>query len=134
MTSGPSGSWRWVPVNIVLAVHERQIAEHGGIDGIRDLGAIESALARPVHRTACDAPEASELAAADLFGLARNHGFADGNKRTAWVVSRLFLADHGYLLEFDPMDAVQLVESVAGGQVSESELAEWFRERLSEQA
>ena len=132
MTAGPSGSWRWVSLPLVLAVHERQITEHGGLDGIRDQGAVESALARPAHRAAYGDPDAAELAANYLFGLARNHGFADGNKRTAWVVSRLFLADHGYRLEFDPVDAVRQVESVAGGQVSESELAAWFRERLSE--
>ncbi|MXY15363.1 MAG: type II toxin-antitoxin system death-on-curing family toxin, partial [Proteobacteria bacterium] len=95
MTSGPQGSWHWVSLHIVLAIHECQITEHGGADGIRDQGAIESALARPVHCAAYGAPDASELAAAYLFGLARNHGFIDGNKRTAWVVSRLFLADHG---------------------------------------
>lgn len=132
MTAGPSGSWRWVSLPLVLAVHERQITEHGGLDGIRDQGAVESALARPVHRAAYGDSDAAELAANYLFGLARNHGFADGNKRTAWVVSRLFLADHGYRLEFDPVDAVRQVESVAGGRVSESELAAWFQERLSE--
>lgn len=132
MTAEPSGSWRWVSLPIVLAVHERQITEHGGIDGIRDQGAIESALARPVHRASYGDPDAAELAASYLFGLARNHGFADGNKRTAWVVSRLFLADHGYRLEFGPVEAVRQVESVASGQVSESELAVWFRERSKE--
>ena len=132
MTAGPSGSWRWVSLPLVLAVHERQITEHGGIDGIRDQGAVESALARPVHRASYGDPDAAELAASYLFGLARNHGFADGNKRTAWVVSRVFLADHGYRLEFDPMDAVRLVENVAGGQVDESALAGWFRGHVRE--
>lgn len=132
MTTGPSGSWRRVSLPIVLAVHERQITEHGGVDGIRDQGAVESALARPVHRATYGDPDVAELAACHLFGLARNHGFADGNKRTAWVVSRLFLANHGYRLEFDPVEAVRQVESVASGQVSESELAVWFRKRLKE--
>lgn len=102
------------------------------MDGIRDPGAVESALARPVHRASYGDPDAADLAASYLFGLARNHGFADGNKRTAWVVSRVFLADHGHRLEFDPVDAVRLVENVAGGQVEESELAEWFREHMQE--
>ena len=132
MTAGPSGSWRWVSLPLVLAVHERQITEHGGIDGIRDQGAIESALARPVHRASYGDSDAAELAASYLFGLARNHGFADGNKRTARVVSRVFLADHGDRLEFDPMDAVRLVERVASGQVDESALAGWFREHARE--
>ena len=132
MTVGPAGSWRRATLPIALTVHERQITEHGGRDGIRDLGATESALTRPVHRASYGDPDAAELAAGYLFGLARNHGFAEGNKRTAWVVSRVFLADHGYPLEFAPVDAVQLVDSVASGQVSQSGLAAWFRERMSE--
>ena len=88
----------------------------------------------PWHDRHTVQPTVDRTAAAYLFGLARNHGFIDGNKRTAWVVSRLFLADHRYLLEFDPMDAVQLVENVASGNVDESKLAEWFRGRVQDRA
>jgi death-on-curing protein len=123
--------WRWVAAEVVYAIHDRQLAEHGGLDGIRDRGAVESALARPVNAAAYGDPDAATLAAAYASGLARNHGFADGNKRTAWVVARLFLADNGLHLTFDPMDAVRIMEGVAAGKVSEPELAEWFRRGLA---
>lgn len=124
-------NWRWVPKSVVLAIHDRQIAQHGGLDGVRDMGAIESALARPENLQAYGSPDAADLAAAYLFGLAKNHGFADGNKRIAWITARLFLMDNGLKLAFDQRDAVTTVEAVAGGAVSENELAEWFRSKLS---
>lgn len=123
--------WRWVSLNTVLAIHDRQIAEHGGLGGVRDLGLVESALARPENLDAYGEPDAADLAAAYLFGLANNHGFADGNKRTAWVVARLFLMDNGLRLSFDRLDAIETVETVAGGKLKEAELAEWLRGRLS---
>ena len=123
--------WRWVPLNVVLAIHDRQIAEHGGLGGVRDLGLVESALAWPENLDAYGKPDAADLAAAYLFGLANNHGFADGNKRTAWVVARLFLMDNGLRLSFDRQDAIATVENVAGGKLTEAELAEWLRRRLS---
>ena len=70
------------------------------------------------------------LAAAYAYGLARNHGFSDGNKRTAWVVARVFLADNGHRLRFDTANAVRTVEAVASGALPEEELAAWFRDRL----
>jgi len=122
--------WRWVGAAVVYAVHDRQLAQHGGLDGIRDRNAVESALGRPQNLAAYGDPDAAALAAAYAFGLARNHGFADGNKRTAWVVARLFLSDNGYQLSFDPRDAVTTMETVAGGGLDESALVTWFRERL----
>jgi death-on-curing protein len=123
-------AWRWVGTDLVHVLHDRQLAEHGGPDGVRDPGAVESALARPLNLAAYGTPDAADLAAAYAFGLARNHGFVDGNKRTAWVVARLFLADNGYRLHFDPVDAVKTVEALAAGSLSESQLAAWFRDRL----
>lgn len=123
-------AWRWIGAGLAYAIHDRQLAEHGGPDGVRDPGAVESALARPRNLAAYGAPDAADLAAAYAYGLARNHGFADGNKRTAWVVARVFLADNGYRLSFDPVDAVRTVEALAAGALSESELAAWFRNRL----
>jgi death-on-curing protein len=123
-------AWRWVGAELVHALHDRQLAEHGGPDGVRDPGAVESALARPLNLVAYGTPDAADLAAAYAFGLARNHGFVDGNKRTAWVVARLFLADDGYRLRFDPVDAVKTVEALAAGSLSESQLAAWFRDHL----
>ena len=122
--------WRWVDATVVQAIHDRQLSEHGGLSGIRDQGAVASALARPENLAAYGEPDAAALAAAYAYGLARNHGFSDGNKRTAWVVARLFLADNGYRLRFDPVDAVRMVEAVAAGAMQEDSLAAWFRDRL----
>ena len=121
---------RWVAADAVLAIHDRQIAEHGGLDGARDLGAAMSALARPQNRAAHGDPDAADLAAAYAFGLARNHGFADGEKRTAWVVARLFLADNGLQLRFELLGAIRTMETVASGALDEMGLAAWFRARI----
>lgn len=130
MSQDDLDQWRWVGLNVVLAVHDRQLAEHGGPDGIRDLKAVESALARPLNLAAYGNPDVADLAAAYAYGLANNHGFIDGNKRTAWVVARLFLADNGQRLEFDPLDAIRTMEDVAGGRIREADLAGWFRRAL----
>lgn len=131
MSAERPGPWRWVAPGVVLAVHDRQLAEHGGLDGIRDAGAIDSALARPVNLAAYGDPGAASLAAAYACGISMNHGFVDGNKRTAWVTARLFLADNGYRIEFNSADAIRIMEDVAAGQVDEDELAAWFRARVS---
>lgn len=123
--------WRWVSSRLVHAVHERQLAEHGGLNGVRDANAVESALARPQNLAAYGQPDLAALAAAYAFGLARNHGFSDGNKRTAWVTARIFIADNDGKLAFDPADAVRTVEAIASGAMGEDELAEWFRKRLA---
>jgi death-on-curing protein len=127
-------SWRWVSAEVVYAIHDRQLAEHGGLEGLRDKGAVESALARPQNQAAYGDPDASDLAAAYSFGLARNHGFADGNKRTAWVVARLFLVDNGLRLQFDPHDAINTMTAVAAGTLDEAGLAAWLRVRLNPQS
>jgi death on curing protein len=123
-------AWRWVRRDILYAVHDRQLAEHGGLTGVLDDGRLEAALCRPQNVAAYGSPDAATLAAAYACGLARNHGFADGNKRSGWVIARLFLADNGYNLRFDPANAVVTMESVAAGTLSESDLAEWFRQRI----
>ncbi|MCY4408142.1 MAG: type II toxin-antitoxin system death-on-curing family toxin [Rhodospirillaceae bacterium] len=130
MSAGRQDPWRWVGLNVVLALHDRQIAEHGGADGIRDLGAIESAIARPVNLAVYGDPDAAALAAAYMYGLAKNHGFVDGNKRVAWVVGRLFLLDNGYGLAFEPLEAIRVMESVAAGRADEAELVEWLQVHL----
>jgi death on curing protein len=124
-------TWRWIRQDILYAVHDRQIAEHGGLDGIRDRGAVESALARPQNLAAYGEPDAAVLAAAYAYGLARNHGFADGNKRSAWIAARLFLADNGWRLKFDQVDAIRTVEALAAGTLSEEDMAAWFRQRIA---
>ena len=121
----------WLGKDFALAVHDRQLAEHGGGTGIRDPNALESALARPVNRWAYGEDDPAKLAAAFAFGIARNHPFADGNKRTAWVIARTFLRVNGHVLRFDKLDALQTVLALAAGELSEDELTNWFRQRLA---
>lgn len=123
---------RWVGVQSALALHDRQLAEHGGPSGVRDAGALESALARPRNQWEYGEDDLSALAAAYAYGIARNHPFADGNKRIAWVVARLFLRKNGAVLQFDEREAIGAVIDLASGDLSEDKLAEWFRERLAD--
>lgn len=120
----------WVQPLAAEALHDRQLAEHGGPAGVRDRGGFESAMARPQNLAAYQAPDAADLAAAYAFGIARNHPFVDGNKRTAWVVARLFLALNGVELSYSKEAAVAVMLDLAAGQLSEEELARWFRERI----
>jgi death-on-curing protein len=120
----------WLDAKIALAVHDRQLAEHGGGSGIRDQGMLESALARPVNRWSYGEADPASLAAAYAFGIARNHPFVDGNKRTAWVLARLFLALNQVTLKFEPDDAIRAMLALAAGGLSEAEMADWFRERV----
>src|SRR3954451_8614021 len=92
----------WLAKADALAIHDRQLAEHGGGAGVRDDGMMESALARPVNRWSYGEDDRCALAAAYAFGIARNHPFVDGNKRTAWVLARLFLALNNVELRFEP--------------------------------
>lgn len=117
----------WLGIDVALAVHDRQLAEHGGLPGIRDSGMLESALARPVNQWAYGEDELPRLAAAYAFGIARNHPFGDGNKRTAWVLARLFLRLNGAALTFTAQEAIDTVLALAAGELSEEELADWFR-------
>lgn len=123
---------RWVGEATALALHDRQLAEHGGPTGIRDPGMLESALMRAVNQWTYGEDDLCALAAAYAFGLARNHPFADGNKRTAWVTARLFLRKNGLALYFDEVDAIRTVEGLAAGKLSEEELADWFRTRIAD--
>jgi death-on-curing protein len=125
-------SWNWIRADLVYAVHEMQLAQHGGLDGIRDQDAVESALARPQQLVTYvePQPDAADLAAAYAYGIARNHGFSDGNKRTAWVVARVFLLDNNVKIDFAALDAIHLMESVAGGSLDEKQLADWFRRAI----
>ncbi|MEP7221579.1 MAG: type II toxin-antitoxin system death-on-curing family toxin [Novosphingobium sp.] len=121
----------WLDAQVALAVHDRQLAEHGGIAGVRDGGALESTLARPINQWTYGEDDPCALAAAFAFGVARNHPFADGNKRTAWVLARLFLALNGIRITFKADDAIRTVLALAAGELSEIELADWFRDHLS---
>lgn len=125
-----SQAWRWIDILEVRAIHDIQIARHGGLDGVRDQGMIESALARPRNLAAYGTPDAADLAAAHAFGIARDHGFLDGNKRTAWVAARVFLADNGFDLSFNQIEGYQLMISVADGTKDEPSAAAWLRSRI----
>jgi len=120
-------SWRWIKESSVLAIHDEQISEHGGLAGVRDLPLLQSALARPQNLEAYGNPDIADLAAAYAFGIARNHAFLDGNKRTAWVVAETFLLRNGYELIASDRDGVMTMLSVADGTMSEPELAIWIR-------
>jgi death-on-curing protein len=114
-----------------VAIHEAQLAEHGGISGIRDEGLLSSALARPHNLEAYgDNPDAAGLAAAYAFGIARNHPLLDGNKRTAFVVMELFLNLNGWLLEADDAVCISMMLTLASGDLSENMLAKWLRGQI----
>ena len=120
----------WLSLDIALAVHDRQLAEHGGPTGVRDQGMLESALARPLNQWTYGEDDLCALAAAYAYGIARNHPFTDGNKRTAWVFARLFLMLNGQTLLFTPRMAIEVVLALAAGELGEDELADWFRQHL----
>ena len=119
--------WIWVPLDAVLAIHDDQISEHGGILGIRDLAVVDSALARPRNLLAYGKPDAATLTAAYAFELCNNHGFLDGNKRMAYVVTETFLDLNGYAMTASDEPVVRTMLAVASGGMLEEQRAKWFR-------
>ncbi len=119
--------WIWIEEAVVWAVHEAQLAEHGGSAGVRDSGLLASALARPLNLAAYGEPDAAALAAAYGFGIARNHPFIDGNKRTAFVCTELFLALNDHSLQADDAQCVIITLALAAGDLPEAEFADWLR-------
>jgi death on curing protein len=119
--------WRWIREDSVFAMHDEQVAEHGGLAGFRDIPLLLSALARPLNLAAYGEPDIADLAASYAQGIARNHAFFDGNKRTAWVVAETFLLKNGYELTAGDAEGVTTMLSVADGSMAEAELAAWFR-------
>lgn len=118
---------------MVEAIHAGQLGEHGGLPGFRDEGLLESALARPRHKSAyTHRPDLATLAATYAFGLAKNHPFVDGNKRTAFMAAYVFLGLNGHDLEVTEPDVVITMEGVAAGLITEVGLADWFRERIGQ--
>jgi death-on-curing protein len=118
----------WLDVHIMLDVHAEQLALFGGPDGVRDLGLLESALARPVNKHAYGETDLASLAAAYGFGIAKNHPFVDGNKRAAFASILVFLGLNGIDLIVPPEDATAIILSLAAGEVSEQSLARWIRD------
>jgi death on curing protein len=118
---------QWVSFAVATAIHEAQLAEHRGMIGVRDQGLLESALARPRQiYTYADEPDLLQLAAAYAFGLAKNHAFVDGNKRTTWVVCALFLELNGRYVTSPQADVVTTMLGVASGEIAEPEFAAWL--------
>jgi death-on-curing protein len=117
----------WVEKAVVLAVHEEQLSEHGGLSGLRDEGVLDSALAKPLHLVAYGHPDIFELAAAYAFGITQDHPFIDGNKRVSLVVTELFLGMNGYSLDASDMDCLTRWLDLSSGNLSEGQLAAWLR-------
>ena len=123
---------RWLDLDEVLVIHERQISRFGGAPGIRDPGGLESALDRPRNLWAYDKAGLAELAAAYAFGLSRNHPFTDGNKRVAFVAMMIFLRLNG--VDFRPRQehATLIIQDLAAGLVSEGSLVRWINDNWAE--
>ena len=122
--------WVWVDARAIVAIHDEQLAEHGGGAGMRDQKLLESALARPINLAAYEKPDAAALAASYAVALAKNHPFADGNKRTAFVALELFLALNGFNLTASDVDCVLTMLAVASGEIDDLALAEWIRRNM----
>lgn len=120
----------WVDLDVVLAIHEEQLAEHGGADGVRDMGLLQSALARPQNLVAYGSPDLADLAAAYAGGIARNHPFVDGNKRTAWVVAEVFIELNSFELVADDAGSYETMLALAEGRIDETGFAAWMRPQL----
>lgn len=118
----------WLPVDVVRDVHSEQLALFGGPDGIRDVGMLESALARPVNRYAYGERDLAALAAAYAFGIARNHPFVDGNKRVAFLAMMIFLRLNGVVFAPSQAEAAAAILALAAGEVDEAGLTRWIRD------
>ena len=120
----------WLSTDLVQAMHLRQLSEHGGGAGIRDLGLLESALQRPLNKAAYGEVQLADLAAAYAFGIARNDPFIDGNKRTALVASFTFLYLNGWVMMSSQIENVQTFLGLASGTLLEDQLAAWFKQNM----
>ena len=120
----------WILDEIVLAVHRRQLAEHGGGDGIRDEGLLLSALTKPktLYHYSDPKPTIAELAASYAFAISSNHAFIDGNKRTAFIICQLFLELNVYVLKAGDSEKYETFIKLAASQMAETELAHWISE------
>jgi death-on-curing protein len=120
---------RFIGADVARAVHDRQLAEHGGLGGVKDEGLLESAMARAPNKHGYGETDMFMLAAAYGFGVARNHPFNDGNKRTAWVMTRLFLKLNRIEIRFDKADAICTMLALAAGELPEEGFADWLRDK-----
>lgn len=123
-------NFNWIDEAVVWAIHEAQLAEHGGSAGVRDAGLLHSALARPQNLAAYGSPDIADCAAAYGFGIARNHPFIDGNKRTAFVCAELFIELNGATLSANDADCVTTMLALAAGEIEEAAFAAWLRTNI----
>ena len=128
--TAPSMPWVWIASEVLYAVHDEQLAEHGGLAGLRDANAFESAIARAQQLAHYGTPDVAAMAAAYGFGIARNHPFSDGNKRTAFVAMELFLALNGYELVATDAECILTMLSVAAGDTDDDAFAQSIREHI----
>ncbi len=124
-------TWRWLKEAVVLALHDEQLAEHGGSEGLRDEGLLSSALARPHNLFSYGDPSVFDLAAAYAYGIVRNHPFVDGNKRTGFLAAYVFLALNGWQLIASEADAVAVVLALAQGEMQEAEFSAWLQQQAA---
>jgi death on curing protein len=117
----------WLIRDVILAIHDEQLAEHGGSTGLRDAGLLDSALARPLNRAGYGEPDIAELAAVYALGIVQNHPFLDGNKRTAFVALELFLRLNGWVFIVGDVEAVVMVLALAAGELPDDEFTAWVR-------
>ena len=128
--SATKATWIWIDPAVIDAVHDAQLAEHGGLAGTRDAGMLASALARAQNLALYGTPDAADLAAAYGYGISRNHAFIDGNKRTGFVAAELFLALNGFDLVATDVDCVGTMLQVAAGEITEAAFAAWIRTHM----
>ncbi len=122
----------WIPFAAVIAIHDRQIARHGGAPGMRDRSLLEVGCARPLNQAAYGTPSLPELAAAYAYGITKAHTFVDGNKRTAFVTALTFLRLNGFGFRPDPVQGVRMMEDLASGDVTEAAFAAWLSTEMTE--
>lgn len=121
----------WIDVKALKLLHEESLSEHGGSRGVRDNGLLESAMMRPQNLALYnDQADIADLAASYAYGLAKNHPFVDGNKRAAFLSVGIFLGINGYRLIATPVDAIQAVLGLAGGEITEEAFAAWIRDHI----
>lgn len=120
----------WVPLAAVTAIHDRQIARHGGAPGLRDQALLEMGCPRAMNLAAYESAGLSEIAAAYAFGIAKAHAFIDGNKRTAFVTAITFLRLNGYAFRPDPIEGVRMMENLASDDVTEADFASWLEQGM----
>ena len=124
-------TWRWIDRRLLVLLHDESLTMHGGASGLRDEGLLESALARPLNLAAYGQPDVAALAASYAFGLAQNHPFVDGNKRSAFLSVGLFLGANGQRLTASQAEATVAIFGLASGDIDEATFAAWLRERTA---